>query len=161
MSNSSGVRSRSNSFSATIKRLSMTQLAFVLIAAIVSYSQKDTEFALALLFGGLISLAGTWAHAWRVHLATEAATDEGGEGLGIDSSELVKGSVLKYITVIALFMLGMAVIKLEPLAVVSGFVILVQGWGGRGRETRSGRDWSRPVPCAQFCGPARRQPPPP
>ncbi|MCK4710141.1 MAG: ATP synthase subunit I [Gammaproteobacteria bacterium] len=140
MSNSSGVRSRNDSFSATIKRLSMTQLAFVLIAAIVSYSQKDTGFALALLFGGLISLAGTWVHAWRVHLATEAAD----EGLGIDSSELIKGSVLKFIIVIALFVLGMAVIKLEPLAIVSGFVIaqmsflFTRGYAARRKPAQRG-----------------------
>jgi len=123
MSDSSGVRSRRSSFSETIKRLSFTQLAFVLIAAIVSFLQKDVGFALALIYGGLISLTGTWVHAWRVQIATEAATEERGEGLGIDSSELIKGSVLKFLIVIALFALGMAVIKLEPLAIVSGFVI--------------------------------------
>ena len=74
-SDSTGVRSRDSSFQETLKRLSFTQLAFVLIAAIVSFLQKDSGFALALIFGGLISLAGTWVHAWRVHIATEAATD--------------------------------------------------------------------------------------
>jgi len=122
MSDTTGVKSRNSGFSATIRRLSLTQLAFVMIAALVALLQKDSGFALALIFGGLISLVGTWVHAWRVHLATEAANDEYEKGLGIDSSELVKGSVLKFIVVIALFLLGMAVIKLEPLAIVIGFV---------------------------------------
>lgn len=143
-SNSNGVRSRNSSFQAAIIRLSLTQLAFVLIAAIVSFLQKDSGFALALIFGGLISLAGTWIHAWRVHIGTEAATDDGGEALGIDSSELVKGSVLKFITVIALFALGMAVIKLEPLAIVTGFVIaqmsflFTRGYAARRKPARRG-----------------------
>lgn len=143
-SDSNGVRSRNSSFRAAIVRLSLTQLAFVLIAAIVSFLQKDSGFALALIFGGLISLAGTWVHAWRVHIGTEAATDESGEGLGIDSSELVKGSVLKFITVIALFALGMAVIKLEPLAIVTGFVIaqmsflFTRGYAARRKPARRG-----------------------
>ena len=139
-SDSNGVRSRNSSFQATIKRLSYTQLAFVLIAAIVSFLQKDGGFALALIYGGLISLAGTWIHAWRVHLATEAAED----GLGIDSSELVKGSVLKFIIVVALFALGMAVIKLEPLAIVTGFVIaqmsflFTRGYAARRKPAQRG-----------------------
>jgi len=140
MSDSNGVRSRNSSFQATIKSLSMTQLAFVAIAAIVSYLQKDSGFALALIFGGLISLAGTWVHAWRVHIGTEAASD----GLGIDSSELIKGSVLKFITVIALFVIGMAVIKLEPLAIVTGFVIaqmsflFTRGYAARRKPAQRG-----------------------
>ena len=140
MSNSNGVRSRNSSFQAAIIRLSLTQLAFVLIAAIVSFLQKDSGFALALIFGGLISLAGTWIHAWRVHIGTEAAN----EGLGIDSSELVKGSVLKFITVVALFALGMAVIKLEPLAIVTGFVIaqmsflFTRGYAARRKPAQRG-----------------------
>lgn len=140
MSDSSGVRSRNSSFQATIKSLSVTQLAFVLIAAIVSYLQKDSGFALALIFGGLISLAGTWVHAWRVHLATETAS----EGLGIDASELIKGSVLKFIVVIALFVVGMSVIKLEPLAIVTGFVIaqmsflFTRGYAARHKPARRG-----------------------
>ena len=139
-SNSNGVRSRNSSFQAAIIRLSLTQLAFVLIAAIVSFLQKDSGFALALIFGGLISLAGTWIHAWRVHIGTEAAN----EGLGIDSSELVKGSVLKFITVVALFALGMAVIKLEPLAIVTGFVIaqmsflFTRGYAARRKPAQRG-----------------------
>jgi len=144
MSDSNGVRSRNSSFQATIKSLSFTQLAFVLIAAIVSFLQKDSGFALALIFGGLISLAGTWVHAWRVHIATEAATDNGGEGLGIDASELIKGSVLKFIIVIALFVVGMSVIKLEPLAIVTGFVIaqmsflFTRGYAARHKPARRG-----------------------
>ena len=140
MSNSSGVQSRRNSFLATIKSLSVTQLVFVLIAAIVSYSQKDIDFALALLFGGFISLSGTWIHAWRVHLATEA-TDE---GFGIDTSELVKGSVLKYMTVIALFVLGMVIIKLEASAIVIGFVVaqmsflFTRGYAARRKPAQRG-----------------------
>jgi len=139
-SDSTGVRSRDSSFQETLKRLSFTQLAFVLIAAIVSFLQKDSGFALALIFGGLISLAGTWVHAWRVHIATEAADN----GLGIDSSELVKGSVLKFIIVISLFAFGMAVIELEPLAVVGGFVIaqmsflFTRGYAARRKPARRG-----------------------
>jgi len=144
MSDSSGVRSRNSSFQTTIKSLSFTQLAFVLIAAIVSFLQRDGGFALALIFGGLISLAGTWVHAWRVHLATEATTDESGKGLGIDASELVKGSVLKFIIVIALFAFGMAVIKLEPAAILTGFVIaqmsflFTRGYAARHKPARRG-----------------------
>jgi len=139
-SDSTGVRSRNSSFHETLKRLSFTQLAFVLIAAIVSFLQKDGGFALALIFGGLISLTGTWVHAWRVHIATEAAT----EGLGIDSSELIKGSVLKFIIVISLFAFGMAVIELEPLAIVTGFVIaqmsflFTRGYAARRKPAQRG-----------------------
>jgi ATP synthase protein I len=140
MPNSSGVRSRSESFHSTVKRLTLTQLGFVLVAAIVVYTQKGSGFALALIFGGLISLVGTWVHAWRVNIATEAAN----EGLGIDSSELVKGSVLKFIIVIGLFALGMDVIRLEPLAIVTGFVIaqmsflFTRGYAARRKPARRG-----------------------
>lgn len=140
MSDSNGVRSRNSSFQATVKSLSLTQLAFVLIAAIVSLLQKDGGFALALLFGGLISLAATLVHAWRIHIGTEAAH----EGLGIDSSELIKGSVLKYLTVVALFVLGMLIIKLEPLAIVIGFVIaqmsflFTRGYAARRKPAQRG-----------------------
>lgn len=139
-SNSNGVRSRNSSFQTTIIRLSTIQLAFIAIAAIVSFSQKGSGFALALIFGGLISLLATLVHAWRIHIGTEAAQD----GLGIDSSELVKGSVLKYLTVVALFVLGMLIIKLEPLAIVIGFVIaqtsflFTRGYAARRKPARRG-----------------------
>ncbi|MDH5516951.1 MAG: ATP synthase subunit I [Gammaproteobacteria bacterium] len=140
MSNTNGVRSRNNGFAATIRRLSLTQLAFVLMAALVAFLQRDGGYALALMFGGLISLAGTWVHAWRVQIATEE--NEGGPG--IDSSELIKGSVLKFTVVIALFALGMAVIKLEPLAIVIGFVIaqmsflFTRGYAARRKPAQRG-----------------------
>ncbi|MDH5424977.1 MAG: ATP synthase subunit I [Gammaproteobacteria bacterium] len=140
MSYSNGVRSRNSSFQVTIIRLSLTQLAFVLVAAIITFFQKDGDLALGLLYGGFISLAGTWVHAWRVHIGTAEAID----GLGVDSSELVKGSVLKFITVIALFAIGMAVIKLESLAIVIGFVIaqtsflFTRGYAARRKPAQRG-----------------------
>jgi len=140
MSDSAGVQSRRNSFLATVKSISYAQLALVLIAAVLSYLQKDIGFALALVFGGLISLAGTWVHAWRVHLATEAAS----EAVGIDTAELVKGSVLKYLTVIALFALGMIIIKLEASAIVIGFVVaqmsflFTRGYAARRKPAQRG-----------------------
>ena len=103
----------------TIRSSVLIQLTLILSAALVAYLLKGSNFSVALIFGGFISVAGTLVHAWRLHLATERVDGK----LSINSAEIIKGSVLKYIVVVLLLALGMGNLQLEPIAMVIGFGI--------------------------------------
>lgn len=96
------------------------QLAMVAVAATIAYLEKGTDFAAALAYGGAVAFAGTLVSAWRLRAATEASAEF---GPGVDALELFKGTILKLVLMIALLVLGLAYLRLEPLAVIAGFVV--------------------------------------
>ncbi|MDH3948204.1 MAG: ATP synthase subunit I [Gammaproteobacteria bacterium] len=110
-------------FRRTWLRLLLIQGVLVISAAIIAYLMQGIEFSLALLFGGVASLAGTLVGAWRVRIAT----DEAAHSTTLGMAEFYKGAVLRFVLVIALLALGMGVLKLPALAVLIGFIVAQTG----------------------------------
>lgn len=138
-------------FRQTLYRLVLIQSVLVLglTAVLFTLYEKTSEFSIALVYGGFVSVSVTILRAWRLKIATKdadsdleknfAASEAGSKyqsktGLDtdtlssdkltakVDALELFKGFALGYIVAIALLALGLSGLKLEPAAVIIGFV---------------------------------------
>ena len=107
-----------DSLRVTLRKMLLAQAAITVIAALVALPIKDVGFALALAYGGAVTIAGTWIHAWRLLKVATDSDDLLASSLG---AEVFRGAVLKMAVIIGLLAIGMGVIKLDPLAVVIGF----------------------------------------
>lgn len=116
------------------KTLTM-QTVLTLVAAVIALLTKGDRFALALVYGGAVTIAGTWLHAWR--LLKIAATDVDNDPTHV-GAEVFKGAILKLAAMIGLLAVGMGVLKLNPLAVLIGFIVAYFGFMfARGYAPRS------------------------
>ena len=100
-------------------RLILLQVVPVVAVAGYFLLQQDTEFAIATLYGGAVTLLSTLVAAWRVKIATDPVE----HGPPVSMFEIYKGSALKYIIVVALLAVGFSGLKLEPGGIVTGFVL--------------------------------------
>ena len=125
--------SRDTAFDRTLRRILRVQLIILVLAAIVSSLVWGMNFVMALLYGGAVTIATTLYSGWRLKVAT--AGDE--QGPALNMAEFYKGTLLRFILVIALLALGLGYLKLEPLAVIIGFAITQTGYlFGRGYAPR-------------------------
>ncbi len=100
-------------------RLILLQVIPVVAVAGYFLLKHDTDFAIATLFGGAVTLLSTLVAAWRVKIATDPVE----QGPPVSMFEIYKGSALKYLIVIALLALGFAGLKLDPAGIITGFVL--------------------------------------
>lgn len=108
----------------TVVRLLLIQVGLLVPATVIALYLKGVEFSLALLFGGAISILSSLIHYWRIRVATDEAAQNATLGL----VELYKGVVLRFVIVIALLVLGMKWLGLEPTAIIIGFVVTHTGY---------------------------------
>ena len=121
----------------TARRVILAQVGLVVVAASISSLEQGTDFVLALLFGGGVTIAGTLVSAWRLKVATEAVEET---GPAVNTAEFYKAMILKFLLVMGLLALGLGVLKLTPLAVILGFVVAQAGYlFSRGYAPRSSR----------------------
>ncbi|MCW9024239.1 MAG: ATP synthase subunit I [Gammaproteobacteria bacterium] len=98
-------------------QLVLIQLALISLSVVVALLYKDAIFSIALFYGGFIVTLGTLVSGWRFLLMTNPSS-----GL-LGMTELYKGTVFRFVLVIALLAIGMGALKLDPLAVVIGFCL--------------------------------------
>ncbi len=121
------------------------------------FFDKTSEFSITLIYGGFVSIIVSILRAWRLKVATEETdsglennpnTLSGETGSlpktefntslesknkatssmgGVNALELYKGFALGYIVAIALLALGLGGLKLDPAAVIIGFVVAQLG----------------------------------
>jgi len=119
----------------TLRKTLISQTVLTLVAALLGWLTKSDKFALALVYGGAVTMAGTWLHGWR--LSKISAGDES-INPGLVGAEVLKGSILKFAAIIGLLALGMGKLKLDPLGVLVGFIIAYLGFlTARGYAPRS------------------------
>ena len=113
----------------TLRNTLLIQAALTIVAAIVAILVKTPEFAYALSYGGAVTMAGTAVHAWRLLKIVTQDVDKDSVVLqGNVGSEMFLGAVFKLGTMVGLLAIGMGVIKLDPLAVLIGFVTAYVGF---------------------------------
>lgn len=118
-----------------LRKTLTVQTVLTLVAAVIALLTKGDRFALALVYGGAVTIAGTWLHAWR--LLKIAATDVDSDPTHV-GAEVFKGAILKLGAMVGLLAVGMGVLKLNPLAVVIGFTVAYFGFMfARGYAPRS------------------------
>jgi len=82
------------------------------------------EFVIAVLYGGTVTIVTTFYSGWRLKIATKGNA----QGPALNMAEFYKSTLLRFILVIALLMLGLGYLRLTPLAVIAGFAITQTGY---------------------------------
>lgn len=107
----------SNDIAVVARRVLGFQLLAGVIVASVFFLTKGTWGALSALYGAGISITTTLLLSWGVRRAEAVAASNPSKSQAI----LYLGAVQRFVVVLALFLIGLAVFKLEPLAAVVGF----------------------------------------
>lgn len=124
-----------DSLSETLRKTLIIQAILSIIAALIAHQTRGLEFALALVYGGAVTIVGTWVHAWRLLKIAAPEVDNDATQVG---AEIFKGAILKLATMIGLLALGMGYFRLDPLAVLIGFIVAYLGFMfARGYAPRS------------------------
>ncbi len=111
-------------FRRTLLRLILIQVTLIAAAAIMIFLKKGTDFGLAALYGGAVSIAGALVSGWRVKLATDdAATDN-----TLRMAEFYKAVFFRLMIIIALLALGMGVLNMQALGILIGFIAAQLGY---------------------------------
>ena len=106
-------------FSHTLRKILLIQIGLVLVAAAVLTMVKGHEFFMATLYGGAVIIVSTIYFGWRLKIATEAVDNTP----SVNSAELFKGIILRFLIVIVLLALGLGWLKLAPAGILSGFIV--------------------------------------
>ena len=108
-----------SAFSHTLRKILLVQTSLVIVAAVILTFVKGHEFFIATLYGGAVVIVSTIYFGWRLKIATEAVDNTP----SVNSAELFKGIILRFLMVIALLALGLGWLKLEPAGILSGFIV--------------------------------------
>ncbi len=95
-----------------------TQLIISVIVA-AAFLIKSVWESVAALYGGIASLCITMLLLWGIKRATEAAKENPGKSMRI----LYIGAVQRFLLVIGLLAMGIALFKLDPIAMCVGFAL--------------------------------------
>jgi len=99
------------------RRLMINQLIIGLIIAGFFSIKVDNNSAISAIYGMLITMSTTALLSYGVQRAEKAATDDPKVSMGI----LYFGAVQRFIMVAALFIIGLGLLKLEPLPMAAAF----------------------------------------
>jgi RsiW-degrading membrane proteinase PrsW (M82 family) len=98
----------------------LLQMVITLFAACIAYSTKDTpQLAIAVLGGGAISVVNGALLAWRMVRAASHPANEALHQLRL----MYFYAAERFLVVVVLLCICMAVLKLSPLALLGGFVM--------------------------------------
>jgi len=106
-------------FSHTLRRILWVQVGLVFITAVILSLLKTQEYFMATLYGGAIIIVSTSFFGWRLRIATQTNDDQP----AVNTVELIKGIVIRFVMVIGLLALGLGWLKLPPVGILSGFII--------------------------------------
>ncbi len=107
------------SFTGEIRRLAVLQLALVAVTSIVFFTIYGGFQAGSVWFGGLTALLNIGWLLWRRHGADAGRALSAGQSLRL----LYRSALERFLLVALLFALGLGVLKLDPLALLTGFVV--------------------------------------
>ena len=111
-----------NAFSHTLRKILLVQVGLVVVTAVILSLVKSHEYFMATLYGGAIIIASTSYFGWRLRIATQTDRNKPAENT-VNSVELFKGIVIRFVLVIVLLALGLGWLKLAPAGVLSGFIV--------------------------------------
>lgn len=104
-------------------RIILLQIVLTIIVAIFFYLKQGDEFALAALYGGAATLVSTLISVWRTNAAIKADEHDATPGM----LELYQIVILRFLVTVSLLALGLGWLKLQPLALLCGFIAAQAG----------------------------------
>ena len=102
-----------------IGNLLLTQLVLVSLAAVVFLVAYGNFEALSAGVGGLIACSNSVLLEWRRFQVDSGRALNAGASLRV----LYRSALERFLLVALLFMLGMGILQLEPLALLTGFIV--------------------------------------
>jgi ATP synthase protein I len=109
---------------AKARNLIIFQLIAGLIVAAAFYLYKDALSAVSAIFGALTSLLSAYMLSSGVKKAERRAIDSPGKSMGV----LYFGAVQRFILVVVLFIVGIKIFGLDPVAIGLGFIVAQLGF---------------------------------
>ena len=103
----------------SFRKLAALQLTLVMVTSVLFYVWSGTGAALSTLFGGAIALINVALLLWRRERAAQGRALSAGESIRL----LYRTVLERFLVVIALFALGMGVLKLHAPALLTGFIV--------------------------------------
>jgi ATP synthase protein I len=107
------------SLARSYRKLAVIQLMLVTATSVLFYLWTDAFAAASTGFGGGIAMVNIALLLWRRDRADRGRALSAGESIRL----LYRSMLERYVSVIALFWLGMGVLKLYAPAVLAGFVV--------------------------------------
>lgn len=106
-------------FKAVLQRRALVQALLIAITAVLFSVIMGFDAVVAALFGGIISVVNTLLQLWQLQRSGALPSGDAGSNLGF----LMRCAAERFFLTLLLFVLGLGVIKLEPLPLLSGFVV--------------------------------------
>ena len=100
-----------------------TQLIISIIVAVV-FLTKGTWESLAAIYGGLVSVCISVLLIRGFDRASEVAKEDPKKSMQI----LYVGAVQRFVMVLGLIALGIALLKMDPVAIIAGFALAQAGY---------------------------------
>jgi len=100
------------------------QAGLISIVIVWSYLLWGMEYCAGLLYGGAVTIFTTLYSGWRFKFDTEQVD----KAPSMMMAGLYKGTLLRFLMVIALLLLGLRYFQLDPAAVILGFVVTQSGY---------------------------------
>ncbi len=107
------------SFAHVIRRPIALQMVLVAVVSVFFYLRSGTYAAVSVWFGGLTATLNILLLLWRSHRAASGPALSAGQSLWA----LYRTALERFVMVMMLFALGMGLLKLDPFALLSGFVV--------------------------------------
>ncbi len=106
----------------TVYRLILVQFVLVITSAVYFQLKQGHEFSLAALYGGAITLITTLMSVWRITVATRISIGATKQDVVPGVAEFYKTAVYRLVLTIALLAIGLVGLKLQPMAMIIGFI---------------------------------------
>lgn len=103
----------------SFRKLAALQVTLVMATSVLFYVWSGAGAAVSALFGGGIAMVNVALLLWRRERAERGRAMNAGESIRL----LYRTALERFIAVIALFALGMGVLKLYAPALLTGFVV--------------------------------------
>lgn len=111
--------SAENEFAVGARKLTLLQISIGGLVAAGFLMKSGAEAGKAAIYGAAISVLLGWLLTWGIERATRAIADNKKKSAAL----LYLGAAQRFLLTLALFAVGLAVLKLEPIPMVTGFVL--------------------------------------
>jgi len=100
-----------------LHRLLVLQLVLIAVVAMVGYAWQGTTALRAATFGGVIAIFGT-----LVLLRYGRRAEQAGANVALNAGLIYGSAIVRFISTMVLFSVGIAVLRLQPLWLFAGFI---------------------------------------
>lgn len=102
----------------------MAQALLAAVTASVFLAVSGSADAIAALYGGAITLTGSWWLSRRLHRAGDLAKDNPGAG----AIALYGGAIERFVYAVVALVIGLVVLKLSALPMMTAFAVTYLGF---------------------------------